>query len=68
MAEVNEVIYNGETLISLVDDTVTAGDLAKGVTAHNAAGEIIVGLASKITMLNYSAVRSRASNKPTYGL
>ena len=32
-----------EVLIDLTADTVTADTLAKGVTAHNAAGEIITG-------------------------
>lgn len=64
---VNEVIYNGETLISLKNDTVTADDLAKGVTAHNAAGKVITGLATKIIIKNLGDVRSR-TNKPTYDL
>ena len=41
---VNEVIYNGETLIDLKKDTVTPQTLAKGVTAHDASGNIIIGL------------------------
>lgn len=64
---VNEVIYGGETLISLTSDTVTADDLAKGVTAHNAAGEAITGLATKIIIKNLGDVRTR-TNKPTYDL
>lgn len=32
-----------EVLIDLTADTVTEKTLAKGVTAHNAAGEIITG-------------------------
>ena len=64
---VNEVIYNGETLISLKSDTVTADDLAMGVTAHNAAGEVVTGLATKITIKNLGDVRVR-TNKPTYNL
>lgn len=64
---VNEVIYGGETLISLKSDTVTADDLAKGVTAHDAAGETITGLATKITIKNLGDVRTR-TNKPTYDL
>lgn len=64
---VNEVIYGGETLISLKGDTVTADDLAKGVTAHNAAGEVVTGLATKITIKNLGDVRTR-TNKPTYNL
>ena len=65
---VNEVIYNGQTLMSLRGDTVTANDMARGVTAHNEAGERITGLAAKIEMLNASSQRSRNSNKPTYNL
>lgn len=40
---VNKVIANGEVLIDLTGDTVTAGSLKKGVTAHDKAGEIITG-------------------------
>ena len=40
---VNEVIYGGKTLISLISDTVTEDDLLEGVTAHNASGKIITG-------------------------
>jgi hypothetical protein len=64
---VNEVIYGGETLISLKGDTVTASDMARGATAHNAAGEVITGLATKIEIKNLSDVRER-TNKPTYDL
>ena len=64
---VNEVIYNGETLIDLKGDTVTASNMARGVTAHNAAGEVITGLATKIEIKNLSEVRTR-TNKPNYNL
>lgn len=40
---VNKVIYDGRTLIDLTGDTVTPETLAEGVTAHNAAGEPIIG-------------------------
>ena len=40
---VNQVIYGEETLIDLTDDTVTPSTLAEGETAHNSAGEEIVG-------------------------
>ena len=40
---VNEVIYNGETLISLKEDTVTPETLAEGATAHSADGRMITG-------------------------
>lgn len=40
---VNVVVYSGRTLIDLSNDTVTPETLPEGVTAHNAAGEAIVG-------------------------
>lgn len=40
---VNEVIYNGETLINLKNDTVTPEKLAEGATAHDKSGKSIVG-------------------------
>ena len=40
---VNQVIVNGETILDLTNDTVTANDLAKGVTAHDKSGTEIVG-------------------------
>lgn len=40
---VNVVNYNGNELINLSGDTVTPETLAKGTTAHNAAGDPIVG-------------------------
>lgn len=40
---VSKVNFGGDTLIDLTNDSVTAGMLAKGATAHNAAGEQIVG-------------------------
>lgn len=43
---VNEVIYNGKTLIDLKSDTVTPETLAEGVTAHDASGNKITGIAT----------------------
>lgn len=40
---VSKVIYNGNTLIDLTADTVTAATLASGITAHNKAGALITG-------------------------
>lgn len=39
----NKVIFDGDVLVDLTGDTVTPGTLAKGTTAHNRAGEQIVG-------------------------
>ena len=40
---VNKVDLNGETVLDLTGDTITPEALDKGVTAHNATGEKIVG-------------------------
>lgn len=45
MSNVNKVVYGGETLIDISNDTVTPGTLLYGYTAHNKAGEFIVGTA-----------------------
>lgn len=40
---INKVIYGGNTLIDLTADTVTASDVASGVTFHLPSGEIGTG-------------------------
>lgn len=40
---VNKVVYGGNTLIDLTADTITASDLASGVTAHDKSGATITG-------------------------
>lgn len=40
---VNKVEINGETVLDLTQDSVTPKTLNKGTTAHNAAGEKIIG-------------------------
>ena len=47
---VNKIIYNGATLVDLTSDTVTADDLAAGVTATGADGKPVVGLLPKVTI------------------
>lgn len=44
---VNKVILGNETLLDLTGDTVTAANLAQGVTAHDASGAAIVGTFDK---------------------
>lgn len=44
---INKVIYGGRTLIDLTGDTITAEDLAKGVTAHDKSGAPITGTSTK---------------------
>lgn len=43
MAGVNKVVYGGETLIDLTSDTVIAGALRRGYTAHDKSGAQISG-------------------------
>ena len=45
---VNRVIINGETVLDLTNDTVTANDLAEGVTAHDSSGALVNGNLSEI--------------------
>ena len=48
---ISKVNYGGNTLIDLTNDSVTPSALAEGVTAHNAAGERIVGEMPTTTVL-----------------
>lgn len=41
---ISKVNFGGDTLIDLTNDSVTADMLAKGATAHDAAGERVVGM------------------------
>ncbi len=40
---VNKVVYGNDTLLDLTGDTVTAGDMLSGVTAHDRSGAAITG-------------------------
>lgn len=42
----NKIIYNGNTLIDLTGDTVTADKLMQGYTAHDRSGAVITGTAT----------------------
>lgn len=39
----NKIIYNGNTLLDLTGDTVTADKLMQGYTAHDRSGAVING-------------------------
>ena len=43
---VNKIVYAGNSLIDLTDDTVTADKLAEGITAHDKSGNKITGTMS----------------------
>ena len=55
----NKVIYGGTVLIDLTADTVTASDLASGVTAHDRHGDIITGTST------YDSDTSDATAQPS---
>ncbi len=48
----NQVIVNGETILDLTEDTVTANDLVKDVTAHDASGTPVVGALTSTTSVS----------------
>lgn len=52
---VNKVVYGATVLVDLTEDTVSASDLAEGVTAHSADGELITGTLPKTTGIIYNA-------------
>lgn len=43
MANINKVVFGGETLIDLTGDTVSTSSLLSGTTAHDASGTVITG-------------------------
>lgn len=45
---VNQVIVNGEPILDLTNDNVTANDLAEGATAHDSSGALVNGNLSEI--------------------
>lgn len=65
---VNKVIYDGNTLVDLTGDTVTATDLADGVKATGADGNPIIGLMQKVTIDTELAATSTnpVANKVVY--
>ena len=40
---INKIVYNGDTLVDLTEDTITSSNLLSGITAHNKSGEQITG-------------------------
>lgn len=52
---VNKIVYGATVLVDLTSDTVTAGDLRQGVTAHGADGEPVVGSLTFATVYSGSS-------------
>ena len=61
----SKIIYAGETLIDLTSDTVTAGKLEKGITAHGANGEPITGTLSR-KLIFYNKTAATWASDTTY--
>ena len=63
----NKVIYNGKTIIDLTHVTVTPETLAAGVTAYDAAGNLIVGTGLLATKINvYNGIVTRDVTKESH--
>lgn len=52
---VKKIEFDGKTLIDLTEDTVTAGSMLNGVTAHNNEGDIVTGNIPTKTAANLTA-------------
>lgn len=66
---VNQVIVNGETIVDLTTDTVTAADMPKGVTAHDKTGAQITGTADdKLTTYNPAPIRLTVLGQTSIGI
>ena len=50
----SKIVYAGDTLLDLTEDTVTPETLLKGKTAHNAAGELIAGVYEPMNIKQYT--------------
>lgn len=53
---VNKIIYGGRTLVDLTGDTVTADNLAEGITATGADGNPVVGVMQKGEIASYDEI------------
>lgn len=54
---VNQVVYDGDTLIDLREDTVIPSVLGAGYTAHDRTGAPVTGTAQVVTALEYTPLR-----------
>ena len=50
----SKIVYAGDTLLDLTEDTVTPETLLKGKPAHNAAGELITGVYEPMNIKQYT--------------
>ena len=62
---VNKVVYGNQTLIDLTGDTVTAGALASGYTAHDRSGAVVNGTLELPSSSNPLPVEKGGTNANT---
>lgn len=53
---INKVVVDNVVKLDLTEDTVTPETLAKGITAHNSVGELIVGTMSSGASISYGQI------------
>ena len=58
---INKVVYEGEALMDLTQDSVKPEHMVEGTTAHNAAGEPIVGV---LPLVSVDSELSATSENP----
>lgn len=61
---INKVVYEGDTLIDLTNDTVTEADVMQGVTFHSADGVARVGTASGGGSSNWDDIQGKPTTFP----
>lgn len=62
---VSKVVYGDNTLVDLTNDSVSAATLAKGVTAHNAAGDQVTGIMEAGTDVTKETITEALGYTPT---
>lgn len=67
MTEYNKVVYDGQTLIDLTQDDVTASDVREGVYFHSADGVRSVGTMKSISNIDFGSATLNETSASSYG-
>lgn len=62
---VSKVVYGDNTLVDLTNDSVSAATLAKGITAHNSAGDQVTGTMEAGTSVTKETITEALGYTPT---